>query len=70
MTDPLEPLAFLLGSWAGGGEGDWPTVGRFTYRERMEFTVGGGGDDFPFLAYSQRAWDPETEVTLHQERGF
>jgi len=70
VTGALLPLEFLLGTWTGGGEGDWPTVGRFTYLEEMEFTLGGGGEDFPFLVYAQRAWDPETGVTMHQERGF
>ncbi|MEX0991047.1 MAG: FABP family protein [Actinomycetota bacterium] len=70
MTEALRPLEFLLGTWAGGGEGDWPTVGRFTYLEEMRFASGGGGEDFPFLEYTQRAWDPETGVTMHQERGF
>ncbi len=33
----LEPIAFLLGTWAGEGEGDWPSSGPFRYGEEMSF---------------------------------
>src|ERR671937_386650 len=31
----LEPLAFLLGSWAGEGEGEHPGIEPFRYREEL-----------------------------------
>lgn len=61
----LEPIAFLLGTWAGEGEGDWPSSGPFRYGEEMSFEQVGE----PFLLYSQRSWATGGEP-LHFERGF
>jgi THAP4-like, heme-binding beta-barrel domain len=61
----LESLAFLLGTWAGGGEGYWPSSGPFRYAEEMSFEHVGE----PFLVYAQRSWSDEGEP-LHLERGF
>jgi hypothetical protein len=33
-----EPLAFLLGTWRGEGEGEWPRGEPFRYGEEMTFT--------------------------------
>jgi hypothetical protein len=33
----LEPLSFLLGTWRGGGDGEFPTIGSFRYGEEMIF---------------------------------
>jgi hypothetical protein len=57
-------LAFLLGTWEGDGEGDFPTTEPFTYRERVTFEH--VGDDF--LLYSQGSWTPGGEP-IHFERG-
>ena len=66
MVHPeLEPIAFLLGTWAGEGEGDWPSSGPFRYAEEMSFEQVGE----PFLLYSQRSWATGGEF-LHFERGF
>ncbi len=62
----LEPLSFLLGTWVGGGRGDWPTSGPFRYGEEMRFEHVGE----PFLLYSQRSWGADDDEPLHFERGF
>ncbi len=62
----LEPLAFLLGTWRGEGEGEWPTAEPFHYREEMTFEHVGD----PFLLYSQQSWLLEDGSPLHFERGF
>lgn len=67
--DGLDPIEFLLGTWRGRGTGTWPTAGSFDYEEEAAFELGGGGADFPFLAYRERAWDPATDTTMHLERG-
>ncbi len=36
----------------------------------MTFELGGGGDDFPFITYAERAWDPGSGETMHSERGM
>jgi hypothetical protein len=63
----IEPFAFLLGTWRGGGSGDYPTIDPFRYGEEMRFEHVGD----PFLLYAQRSWllgdDP---MPLHFERGF
>ena len=62
----LGSLAFLLGGWRGGGEGEFPTISPFRYGEEMLFEHEGD----PFLLYSQRSWLEPGAVPLHFERGF
>ena len=63
----LEPLAFLLGTWRGEGEGDYPTIDRFRYGEEMVFEHVGDA----FLLYRQSSWSLDDErAPLHFERGF
>jgi hypothetical protein len=62
----LEPLAFLLGTWRGEGEGAWPQGEPFRYGEEMTFEDVGD----TYLAYAQRSWSIEDGGPLHLERGF
>jgi hypothetical protein len=62
----VEPLAFLLGTWKGEGDGWWPTTEPFRYGEEMTFEHVGD----PFLMYSQRSWLVADGSPLHFERGF
>jgi hypothetical protein len=71
MADPelhpdCEPLAFLLGTWRGEGDGWWPSTEPFRYGEEMTFEHVGD----PFLMYSQRSWLAADGSPLHFERGF
>ncbi|MDE3085456.1 MAG: FABP family protein [Acidobacteriota bacterium] len=67
---PLHPalrdLAFLLGRWEGEGEGGYPTVQPFRYREELCF----GHDGRPFLHYRQRSWSAEDGRPMHVEAGY
>jgi hypothetical protein len=69
-TPDLHPdaarIAFLLGTWRGEGKGEYPTITSFAYGEELKFWHNGK----PFLAYSQRTWDPETNLPRHAEMGY
>jgi THAP4-like, heme-binding beta-barrel domain len=70
VTAPLhpdvEPLAFLLGSWRGEGEGSYPTIEPFRYSEEIGFTHVGK----PFLAYRQATVNLATGLPAHAEVGY
>jgi THAP4-like, heme-binding beta-barrel domain len=60
----LEPIAFLLGTWRGRGEGEYPGVDPFRYTEELSFEHVGD----PFLLVTESSWTPEG-APLHFERG-
>jgi hypothetical protein len=67
MASGLDPLlARLVGTFVGEGDGDFPTVEPFRYREQVVFTASGG----PVVAYSQRTSDPASGRPMHAENGF
>jgi hypothetical protein len=61
------PFAALLGTWAGEGEGHYPTIEPFAYREEITFTRAGGK---PFLAYRQATVRLDTGLPAHAESGY
>ncbi|MFH8349138.1 FABP family protein [Streptomyces sp. NPDC018045] len=49
----LAPVTGLLGTWAGRGRGEYPTLAEeFTYAQEVTFSH----DGRPFLHYEARAW--------------
>ena len=66
IAPELEPLAFLIGTWAGEGKGDYPTIQPFGYGEEIMFRNLGK----PFLVYDQRTWSLEDRRPLHSEMGY
>ncbi|MFJ6752870.1 FABP family protein [Streptomyces sp. NPDC091266] len=49
----LAPLTGFLGTWAGQGRGEYPTLAEeFTYAQEVTFSH----DGRPFLHYESRAW--------------
>lgn len=66
LHDALAPLAGLLGTFAGQGRGDYPTIDAFGYLEEVTF----GHVGKPFLTYAQRTRHPETGAPMHAEVGY
>jgi hypothetical protein len=62
----LEALAPLLGTWAGRGAGEYPTIEPFEYFEEVVFSHVGK----PFLAYAQKTRAVADRRPLHGETGY
>ncbi len=60
-------LDVLPGAWVGTGDGHYPTIEPFSYRERLTFAQLG---DKPVIAYTQRTQHAETAAALHVECGY
>src|SRR5215204_5675438 len=66
----VAPFAWLLGSWEGGGDGDYPTIDEFRFGQELIFQQ----DGRPFLHYMAKAWLLDAEGNkireAAQETGF
>ena len=64
MHPDLAPVAFLLGTWRGDGEGAYPGVDPFRYTEELSFEHVGD----PFVLVTESSWTRDG-APLHFERG-
>ena len=62
-------VSALVGQWTGEGEGQYPTIEPFDYRETLQFTE---RSDHPAVHYEQRTWrrTPDGETASHWETGL
>lgn len=61
----LTELAPLLGTWHGGGHGEYPTIEAFDYADTWEFSHTGK----PFIAFVQRTRSTSGQP-MHTEAGY
>ena len=66
LNPALAPVAFLLGTWRGEGEGQYPSIEPFRYREELRF----GHNGKPFLIYTQRTEAIDSGQPMHGEAGY
>ncbi|MCW2782045.1 MAG: hypothetical protein JWR35_2494 [Marmoricola sp.] len=63
-------LAWLIGTWAGNGHGEYPNIEKFQFGQELIFQQ----DGRPFIHYMSRAWitdaDGNTIRPSAQETGF
>ena len=66
----VAPFAWLLGTWEGGGDGDYPTIEKFRFGQELIFQQ----DGRPFMHYMARSWlldaDDNKVRDAAQETGF
>jgi hypothetical protein len=66
----VAPFAWLLGTWQGGGDGDYPTIEKFRFGQELIFQQ----DGRPFMHYMAKAWLLDGEGNkvrdAAQETGF
>jgi len=62
-------VSALVGHWTGEGNGEYPTIEPFRYRETLEITE---RPDHPALHYEQRTWRQthDGELASHWETGL
>jgi len=66
LNPAVKPVEFLLGTWRGEGEGQYPSIQPFRYREEIRFSHNGK----PFLIYGQRTEAIDTGQPMHGEAGY
>ena len=66
----LNPLAWLVGTWRGKGQGEYQNIENFQFAHEVTFNH----DGRPFLSYFSRSWliddDNEIIAPAAQETGF
>ena len=64
LHQDLYPLAWLVGTWRGKGQGEYPNTSPFTFEQEVTFNH----DGRPFLTYFSRSWLVEDGKGAHPSR--
>ena len=62
----VEPIAFLLGEWRGGGKGVYPTIADFEFEEELSVWHRGAG----WIAHIQKTKATDDGRPLHSEMAY
>ena len=67
LPAPIEPYAWLIGTWRGDGVGGYPTLDAdFAYTEELTF----GCPEKPLLTFASRSWSTDDGRPLALQSGF
>ena len=66
LNPVVEPLAFLLGTWRGGGTGIYPTIADFEFEEELTVWHRGAG----WIAHVQKTKATDDGRPLHSEMAY
>jgi len=62
-----QKLKMLNGHWIGSGEGMYPTLDSFYYRDEITFNV---SENEPVIHFEQKTWIADERNIKHWETGF
>ena len=68
LPEPVQPFAWLIGTWRGEGVGGYPTLagGDFRYGEEITFACPGK----PVLTFTSRSWSLDDNRPLSLQTGY
>lgn len=69
LLETIKPLLILEGHWEGIGQGTYPTLKPFSYKEETSFEVVKGE---PYIQMTQKAWilNKNSKEFIHWETGI
>lgn len=65
LNPSLAPLAWLIGSWSGGGHCEYPNIERYRFMQEVVFNH----DKREFLTYYSRMWRVNDDDTVGEPLG-
>ena len=67
LPEPVQPFAWLIGTWRGEGVGGYPTLEQdFRYGEEITFACPGK----PMLTFTSRSWALDDNRPMSLQTGF